>query len=424
MSKMLVIGIMVIMLTPSAAWAADITLQLLMPGTMFQPGSPVYCHLGVANEGSDYPGAQVYVALSLGTGDFWFYPNWVQYPPQIDWEAVDLAGHSTTTLTILPQFVWPSGTGEFSGAMFFAAVLHAGNLISNVAEYTFSWSDAQENVWVGPMVSVAAGSFTQGAPSWEPCPGYGESQFTHHLVRNLAVMETEVSRQMWADLGRLEPTLPYDRSYPSISPTMSHPVQMVMWYDALLFANLLSVQNGYTRCYYTDPNFLNPIDSSNFMTGPFFCNFNANGYRLPTEGEWEYLARAGTSGPFSCDEGNYNDGNCESCSGGTHWTLEQYSVFCANAPGATAPVGSKQANPWGLKDLHGNVWEWCWDYYEMSYPGGDQTDYQGPASGWDHVRRGGGWNEYPRYCRSANRAKRGPNDPRDDLGFRLVRTVP
>ncbi len=163
---------------------------------------------------------------------------------------------------------------------------------------------------VGNMRYVPGGTFTQGSPSGEACRDSNETQFTHTLTRNLGVMETEVTRQMWASLRAVQGTLPADPSNTTYSPTMSHPVQQNTWYEAVLFANLLSVQNGYTRCYYTDGVFTNPITSSNYTTGPFYCNFRANGYRLPSEGEWEYFCRAGTTGPFSCNETNYTSGNC------------------------------------------------------------------------------------------------------------------
>jgi len=275
---------------------------------------------------------------------------------------------------------------------------------------------------VGNMRSVCAGTFIQGSPTDELCRFTNETQFNHTLTRNIAVMQTEVTRQMWADLRAVQPTLPADPTDPMYGSGMSNPAQNMSWYETVLFANLLSLQNGYDRCYYTDASFTVPVDVTNYTTGPFYCDFGASGYRLLSEGEWEYTARAGTTTPFSCNETNYTSGNCTSCTAGTHPTLEQYAVYCANDTGKSEPVGSKLPNPWNLSDMHGNVLEWCWDWYDATYPG-DTTDYPGAGSGSYRVIRGGGWNNGARYCRSAYRYYYAPGDRGGNFGFRLVRSV-
>ncbi|MBN1296673.1 formylglycine-generating enzyme family protein [bacterium] len=279
-------------------------------------------------------------------------------------------------------------------------------------------------VSVGTMIAVSSGSFIQGSPETEPCRSTNETQFMHSLSRNLAVMETEITRQMWSDLRAVQPSLPVDPSNVAYSPTLSHPVQQNTWYEAVLFANLLSLQNGYTRCYFTNSGLGTPIDATNYTGGSFYCNFAANGYRLASEGEWEYFTRAGTTTPFSCNETNFTASNCGSCTLGTHLTLEQYCVYCANDPGTTVAAGSKPANPWGLKDVHGNVWEWCWDWYDPMYPSLSATDYTGAAWGTHRVMRGGSFDGSAIYCRSARRHTVTPDHRNNTLGFRLVRVSP
>ncbi|MFC1852874.1 formylglycine-generating enzyme family protein [candidate division CSSED10-310 bacterium] len=275
---------------------------------------------------------------------------------------------------------------------------------------------------VGNMRLVNAGTFVQGSPADEPCRYSDETRFTHTLTRSVAVMETEVTRQMWADLKAVQSSLPSDPTDTNYSSGMSNPAQNMTWYETILFANLLSVRNSLTGCYYTDAGFTTPIDASNYTSGPFYCNFGASGYRLLSEGEWEYAARAGTTTPFSCNETNYTSGNCSSCTAGTHPTLEQYAVYCANDNNQSEAVGSKLPNPWNLKDMHGNVREWCWDWYNSTYPS-DTADYTGPGSGSNRVSRGGSWFGNAKICRSADRDYYTPPSHGSLLGFRLVRSV-
>ncbi len=420
--KTLVIGMMIAVVIPCVVFSQSVALTLVMPTMMYGPGSAFSVDLNVKNTGSEFIGAQVYVALSLGTGEFWFYPRWSKYPPEIDWKNVDVAGHFEETWNVIPEFLWPADAGEFSGAMLFAAITHNAELVSNVSELTFSWSEIPVQVSVGNMKLISAGSFTQGSPSTEPCRLSIETQFLHNLTRTISVMGTEVTRGMWADLKTHQPSLPADQSDTYYSPTMNHPVQQVTWFEAVLFANLLSVQNGYVRCYYTDAGFTVPITSGDYTTGPFYCDFDADGYRLPTEGEWEYFARAGTIGPFSCDESLYDSVRCPSCSAGTFPTLELYCVYCGINMGISAEAGSKLENPWGLKDVHGNVWEWCWDW-AGTYPSGTANNYTGTESGSERIGRGGGFFDVAAACRSAVRAGNTPDGRGVTQGFRLVRTT-
>ena len=135
-------------------------------------------------------------------------------------------------------------------------------------------------------------------------------------------------------------------------------------------------------------------------------------YRLPTEAEWEYAARAGTMTDTYAGDITQPDGN-DPVLNGIGWYRE-------NSGGRTHPVGRKAPNAWGLYDMLGNVYEWVQDRYGR-YPGGTVTDPVGPESGSDRVDRGGGWILDARYCRSANRDGASPGNRYDDLGFRLLR---
>jgi formylglycine-generating enzyme required for sulfatase activity len=131
-------------------------------------------------------------------------------------------------------------------------------------------------------------------------------------------------------------------------------------------------------------------------------------YRLPTEAEWEYAARAGSTTAYSF-------GNDVTLLGESAW-------YAANAEDRTHPVGQKRPNAWELYDMHGNVWEWVQDWYGR-YPAKAVTDPRGPATGSRRVFRGGGWVYFADGCRSASRGRSLPNNHVGDVGFRLLRTT-
>jgi formylglycine-generating enzyme required for sulfatase activity len=175
---------------------------------------------------------------------------------------------------------------------------------------------------------------------------------------------------------------------PSYFTGSNFPVERVSWYDAVEFCNRLSQREGLTPAY--------TINGTNVS-----CNWNASGYRLPTEAEWEYTCRAGTTTPYST---------------GNNITTSQANYNS----GSTKPVGSFAPNPWGLYDMHGNVWEWCWDWYG-SYSTGAQTNPRGAVSGNNRVIRGGSWNNNGQNLRSAYRNNNNPSNRNNNIGFRLVR---
>jgi formylglycine-generating enzyme required for sulfatase activity len=178
---------------------------------------------------------------------------------------------------------------------------------------------------------------------------------------------------------------------PSSFKGASLPVETVSWYDAVEYCNARSRREGLAPAYTINGTAIS-------------WNRNANGYRLPTEAEWEYACRAGTATPYSSGNSIYNAG----------W-------YDDNGGKTTHAVGTKQANPWGLCDMHGNVFEWCWDWYGV-YGTAAQTDPAGPSSGTLRVRRGGSWNDSDRYIRSAFRIYNIPSNRSSYLGFRVCRS--
>ena len=131
-------------------------------------------------------------------------------------------------------------------------------------------------------------------------------------------------------------------------------------------------------------------------------------YRLPTEAEWEYACRAGSTTRFSFGEDR------------SATQLGEYAWFTRNSESVPHPVGTRRPNAWGLYDMHGNVWEWCLDKWEDTLPGGTITNAAVSATGTLRVARGGSWLYEPKACRSANRDDYSPWDRCSDIGFRVV----
>ena len=161
----------------------------------------------------------------------------------------------------------------------------------------------------------------------------------------------------------------------------SIPMVNVSWYDAILFCNLLSKEFGLKECYTFDHNGSN-----------VFCDWNAIGYRLPTDPEWQYACKAESTG--------YRYGE-----------IRDITWYSENSEGRIHEVGKKEPNKWGLYDMLGNSWEWCWDLY-------DEKTY-GPY----RIFRGGSWAESARGCGSTCRRRGHPSFYIDDLGFRVAKSI-
>ncbi len=143
-NTMVILALCFILVLTGSVSAQTLELNFDMPVSMLVPGALFSLDLEADNPGAAMPGSTLFVALNIGTDDYWFYPSWAQFPPNVDSAMVDIAADSTDTWSILPEFPWPDGTGTFSGAMFLAAVIHSNALVSNLAQVNFGWTEMPE----------------------------------------------------------------------------------------------------------------------------------------------------------------------------------------------------------------------------------------------------------------------------------------
>ncbi|HVC97017.1 MAG TPA: SUMF1/EgtB/PvdO family nonheme iron enzyme [Pirellulales bacterium] len=263
------------------------------------------------------------------------------------------------------------------------------------------------------MVEIAPRKFTMGtAEKW----GNDFDKAAHEvtLTRAFYVADREVTAEQFRrcfddsrnpESKKLQEWREKFEQYRRFSPAPDCPAVSMTWFEALLYCNWLSLREGRRPCYEplgekTKVKLLN----EEYYLDEWRCDFTADGYRLPTEAEWECAARAGSGGHF--------------CFGGDEELLPQYARFIVNGKSRTWPGGTKLPNAWGMFDMHGNVWEWCWDWMG-SYGAGAAADPTGPSQGSGRVVRGGSFNHSATDCRTANRIEYLPAFRSIYYGFRV-----
>ena len=234
------------------------------------------------------------------------------------------------------------------------------------------------------MISIPSGSFSME----DSTSGVVFRSFSPYKISNVLV-----TQQLYTHVMGLNP---------SQIKGANRPVESVSWFDAIIFCNRLSRVHKKTCCYkIAEITNLETIalDSSLWLT--LKCDFSANGFRLPTEAEWEYAARAGS-------DFTYAGGN----------NIDDVAWYGENAGAQTHDVGTKKPNAFGLYDMNGNVAEWCWDWFG-TYETDNKVDSHGPASGKMRVKRGGSWLDDAIQCTVNFRSCSNPNGKGSMLGFRI-----
>jgi formylglycine-generating enzyme required for sulfatase activity/uncharacterized surface protein with fasciclin (FAS1) repeats len=252
------------------------------------------------------------------------------------------------------------------------------------------------------MVNIRGGQFVMG--SVENDENQQESPQRNVRISPFLIGAFEVTRGTFFATMKWDPSYDDEEYHLFKDWTDKRPVQRVTWMEAVEFCNALSQSEGFSEYYR-----IKRIDGRDTVTIP---RRNGNGYRLPTEAEWEYACRAGSPSDY--------------CFGAVVKTLDNFAWHRENVPKLMPqPVGQKTANKWGLYDMHGNVEEWCQDWYGPYQPSrnpGALIDPTGPSEGEDKVKRGGSYFWWTSRCRSASRSQAPLDYKHGSIGFRIART--
>jgi len=230
------------------------------------------------------------------------------------------------------------------------------------------------------MKSIAA---VQGAVLGDNSQKYNQE----HSVSLSAyyIGQTEVTQELWKAVMGSNPS--------RFTDSVKNPVEQVSWYDCIEFCNELTVEiMGEEHCVYK-------VRGSSVT-----ADFSKKGFRLPTEAEWEYAAMGRRAQKYAgCNQEEL---------------LQAYAWYIDSSGGKTHEVGTKKINQYGLYDMSGNVWEWCWDWYSSAWKDGNNP--AGPASGTYRIDRGGSWDSSAYYTLRVYREYRLPDNMSDKLGLRVV----
>ena len=260
------------------------------------------------------------------------------------------------------------------------------------------------------MVTIPAGTFQMGSLAGEPGRQADETRHGVTLTRGFRIGKYPITQRQWYTVIGTNPSHFQGASNPPDGTEIqeNRPVEAISWYDSLVFCNKLSMLEGLSPAYSisgsTNPaNWGDVPTASDSIWNAVAIVAGSNGYRLPTEAQWEYACRAGTTTAYYYSDTPNGD----------------YMWYDVNSNVQTHEVGLKLPNAWGLHDMHGNVYEWCWDLYE-DYSGGSETDPNGALSGLYRIFRGGSYGTPVDDCRSAHRVYGLPSNKQTNYSLRVL----
>ncbi len=309
------------------------------------------------------------------------------------------------------------------------------NMIVAQSPYTFLASTTPAGPWRFYRVVIPNGSLPPPPPGMALIPAgafqmgdtFNEGAAYEVPVHTVNVSgfymdKYEVTKALWDKVLAWSVSRGYAFDYPGSGKAPNHPVQSIDWFDMVKWCNARSEMENRTPAYYTDAALTQVYRSGEVAP---YVDWHA-GYRLPTEAEWEKAARGGVSGhrfPWSdTDTITHSRANYYSDSSYPYDVSPTRGfdpTFATGDMPYTSPVGSFAPNGYGLYDMAGNVWEWCWDW-AGPYSSAAQTDPHGPDTGSTRVGRGGNWNYYAEHCRVAYRYGNDPHDSATNIGFRCA----